>query len=120
MDTGNVTVATEAGPINGAISLACNGIFCFAKACNQAGVGGYSDWRVMNTLEMGNLWNRETLRPNATAFPSLTTSYGFWTSTTTKDITTYAEYWVGSGVVGAPTYTVKTGAYYAMLVRGGV
>ncbi|MFC1924294.1 hypothetical protein ACFLXA_02890 [Chloroflexota bacterium] len=26
MDTGNVTVATEAGPINGAINLSCNDI----------------------------------------------------------------------------------------------
>ncbi len=119
MDTGNITVATEAGPINGAISLSCNGIFGFCNAANAAGLAGYSDWRVPNVSEQYNLLSSVAASgaPDATAFPNWTDSVATSTSspgsaTTACQVITAATALISNGA--------KTTARYLMLVRGGV
>lgn len=126
MDTGNQTVATEAGPINGVINLSCNGIFSFANACIQAQVGGYSDWRVANAFELMSLGKLEsaTVPFDSTAFPSQPNTYGIWTSSTQKSDTTKASYLATSTAgrifMGTNQKGVGGGEMFVMLLRGGV
>ncbi len=122
MDTGNITVATEAGPINGVINLSCNDIWSFANACIAAGVGGYSDWRVPNVNEESNLidWSINPPSPNQTAFPSYLVLNDYkWSSTTPSNATTstIAIRVTTSNYLSAQ---LKTGSAYITLLRGGV
>jgi hypothetical protein len=123
LNTGNQTCTPEgsnAVPVNGAISLACNGIFPFASACRIAGVGGYSDWRVCNFSEFANLFNFSVGHPNATAFPSIVNPGYIWTSTTDPD--GFAIYWWRNSGTGSQQFlgVAKTTTEFVMLVRGGV
>ena len=56
------------------------GIFAYAAAANLAKLGGYSDWRIPDDLDLTSLRDMEqpTAAPNATAFPSWPTSDYFW------------------------------------------
>ena len=119
MNTGNQTVATEAGPINGVINLNCNDIFSFANACRAAGVGGYNDWRVANKNEVISLAGASggTGAPNSTAFPGFS---GVWVSTTRPDSTTQALVFVpGQGTLEVGGAKASTSVAVS-LVRGGV
>ncbi len=119
MATGNQTCITEAGPINGAINLSCNGIFGFCNAAIAAGVAGYTDWRLPNKFELDGLSDSEapTALPDALAFPSFPENDLIWTSTTKSTDTTKSFYLYST--TGEVTYNVKTSVYYAILVRGG-
>jgi len=122
--TGNQTCIAEGAGVNGAINLSCNGIFPFANACNVAGVGGYSDWRVPNIFEQVSLLNVGLAGgyPNTTAFLSIPAVNNMWASSTNKNDSTKGWYQLYTTAVGGPlVYSiVKTAQYFTMLVRGGV
>ncbi len=94
-------------------------IFAYCAAANVAGLGGYSDWRIPNRMELEGIVNIENSQglPDTTAFPSFPNSY-IWSSSTDKFATTkaYAGAFENEGEI---VYTAKTTAYRAILVRGG-
>ncbi len=95
------------------------GIFAYAAACNAASLGGYSDWRIPNDLELKCLCDMEqpTAAPDATAFPSWPTSDYFWSSTTLPDGTDNAmNVYFYRGKI---EHYDKTEPYYTGVVRGG-
>jgi len=95
------------------------GIYAYVAAANAAKLGGYSDWRIPNDLELVNLRDMEqpTAAPNATAFPSWPTSDYVWSSTTRPSSTASAMFvYFGNGSVDSSD---KATAYFVSLVRGG-
>lgn len=93
------------------------GIFPYCAAANAAGLGGYSDWRVPNIMEIMSLADSEapTGQPNSTAFPSLP-NLNLWSSTTQPNSTTSASYWiVNNGISANNGKTTNLGFF---LVRG--
>lgn len=107
---------------NGTIPWTTNvngeGIYAFIAAANAALLGGYSDWRIPNAIELASLQDMEapTAIPNATAFPTWVASY-VWSSTTAPSATTYAS---GLGFSGGDRGNLdKTTNRYCALVRGG-
>ena len=95
------------------------GIFALAAAANLAKLGGYSDWRIPNSLELMSLISAEkpTAAPDATAFPVWSTTDYLWTSTTKSSgvVNAMVAYFSAGGL----SDVVKTAAYLAPLVRGG-
>jgi len=93
-------------------------IFAYCAACNEAGVGGHTDWRVANIYELLALFEYEA--PNAfgysSVFPGLD-SYDRFSSTTNPNNTGQV---IGvsrnSGLMQGINKTVGTFFY---LVRGG-
>ena len=59
-------------------------IFKYVIAANAASLGGYTDWRIPNDLELKSLCHMEqpNAAPDPTAFPSWPLSDYFWSSTT--------------------------------------
>jgi len=95
-------------------------IFQWCAAANAAELGGYSDWRIPNDVELANLRNMESpnAAPDAIAFPGWPTSVNVWSSTTLPNSTSYAMYvYFGYGYVRNDT---KTAPAFAGLCRGGV
>ncbi len=95
------------------------GIFAYVAACNAASLGGYTDWRIPNDLELKCLCDMEqpTAAPDAAAFPSWPTSDWVWSSVSKPNDTTEAMMVIfSSGVVAN---TIKSVAYFASVVRGG-
>ncbi len=117
MATGNRTCIAEVAGVNGAINLSCNGIFGFANACIAAGVGGYSDWRVMNSFECWGIPNLQTDYPDAAVFPSVPGDT-LWTASTSHQNTSAA--FRSYGGIAEQFPVTKTNVGFAMLVRGGV
>lgn len=119
-------LSASVGPAsNGLISWTTNaggeGVFTYCTAANTAGLAGHSDWRVPNVYELVSLADYEagTGVPDATAFPSWTTSTVF-SSTTVPIVTTRAfgvTYSSGS-VVADSAIATKTVTNYCALVRG--
>lgn len=95
-------------------------VFQWCAAANGASLGGYSDWRIPNDMELANLRNMEaaTAAPDGTAFPGWATSDYVWTSTTKPSNIGYGMAVIFSS--GPVRDRTKTMAYYAALVRGGV
>lgn len=95
------------------------GIFAYVAAANVAKLGGYTDWRIPNDMELASLRDMEatTGAPNATAFPGWPTADYVCSSTTRPDDTTYA-YGV-MFVSGRVSYAAKTTTCFVSLVRGG-
>jgi hypothetical protein len=95
------------------------GIFPFVAAANAALLGGYSDWRIPNLLELLSVADYEapTAAPDLTAFPDLPTTDYFNTSTTYPTNTTafFAIYFAPGSFVGQG----KTTPFFLALVRGG-
>jgi len=94
-------------------------IFQWCEAANAAEMGGYSDWRIPNDVELASLRNMEAPNalPDITAFPSWPADY-IWSSTTPPSNTSYAFHvYFYSGLVH---YNAKTAADFASLCRGGV
>ncbi|MFH1486489.1 MAG: DUF1566 domain-containing protein [Chloroflexota bacterium] len=122
LDTGNQTCIAEAAGGARAINLSCNGIFGFANACNEAAVGGYSDWRVPNIFEYLCLLNLSQADhiPDPTAFPSWVGGSIYHSSTTisstpASDLALYTR-----AGLNLTYYAPKTSAYYVILLRGGI
>ena len=97
-------------------------IFTWCAACNAASVGGHTDWRVPNVLEIINLVNYEyNVNANwidATAFP--TQKADNWTSTGDRYNGSKRKMAIniqGGGVYNAQPLT--TTYKYVLLVRGG-
>ncbi len=95
-------------------------IFQWATAANVAELGGYSDWRIPNDVELASLRNMEAPNalPDTTAFPGWSTATYYWSSTTQPINTSYAM-----NVIFANGYVrdnTKTTTYFASLVRSGV
>lgn len=94
-------------------------IYQWCAACNAAGVGGYTDWRIPNYYEITPLvyFNRAYSASavfDKTAFPSILML--IWTSTTINADITYGIY---LDQYGLGSILTKTSALYCMLVRGG-
>ena len=100
-------------------------IFQYAAAANAASLGGYTDWRITNDMELLALRNMEVANaapdPAGGAFPAWPRSsiQFIWTSTTNPaDIAkAMSMYFFNGGLTGNPAKTV---AYYVALARGGV
>lgn len=92
-------------------------IFQYAAAANAAALGGYTDWRIPNDIELANLRNMEApvAAPDAVAFPSWPANY-VWSATTRPNITSYAMcvHFINGNVYSC----AKAAAYYSALVRG--
>lgn len=96
-------------------------IFAYCAACNAVSLGGYTDWRVPNAVELYSIMDNEANRgfPDSTAFPGIQGNYNLWTSSTRADNTTYAKFievWYPSLGAGIN----KTNSCYVILVRGGL
>ena len=97
-------------------------IFQYAAACNAASLGGYTDWRIPNDLELKCLCDMEqpTAAPDATAFPSWPTSDWFRSSTTVPNNTTNALIVsFSSGSVDHGGGSDKAYGYFVCVVRAG-
>lgn len=94
-------------------------IFQWCAAANVAALGGYSDWRIPNDVELAGLRNMEgsDVTPDSIAFPGWPAS-SLWSSTTRIEVAARAMY-IGF-VLGSESNSLKTTVYYVALVRGGV
>ena len=93
-------------------------IFQWCAAANAAVLGGYSDWRIPNDLELRCLCDMEAPNalPDATAFPGWSTATYYWSSTTQPIDTSYAmDVGFYYGIMG---YHTETTTFFASLVRG--
>lgn len=114
--------STKMGPTsNGAMPFTGQlyDIFAYCAACNEAGVGGYSDWRVANVYELLMIYECEA--PNgygySDTFPGLD-AYDAASSTTVPDDT--SRVFVVNRNTGMAGSTIpKTTATFFHLVRGG-
>jgi hypothetical protein len=95
-------------------------IFQYCAVANAASLGGYTDWRVPNYLELTSLMNLEaaTAAPDAVSFPSWPTD-NVWASTTAPASTTTALMINFSNGYTAGGTKTSTGGLYCALVRGG-
>ena len=94
-------------------------IFQYCAVCNVASLGGYTDWRVANDVELASLRNMEVLTavPDVGAFPSWPVDC-IWSATTLPPDTSYAMFVHFHR--GRVYYTSKVAAYRVALVRGGI
>jgi hypothetical protein len=113
------TLATEAAGGSRSIKIVCRTMFAYIAACNIAAVGGYSDWRPANDLELANIRDMEvsTAAPDAAAFPSWPTDDYIWSGTTNPSNVGNAMfvYFYNGGVIN----NTKVTTYYVALLRGG-
>jgi hypothetical protein len=95
-------------------------IFQYCDECNTQAVGGHSDWRVPNILELISiaLMSGGNAQPDTTAWPSGIGDY-VYCSTSTPDNTAAAMQFVPTSSGHVTEYT-KTAAVqcFCMLVRG--
>lgn len=113
-----LTLVAEAAAGSRSIKLVCRSVFGFCAAANAASLGGFTDWRMPNDIELKNLCDMEapTAVPNATAFPSWPISDYFWSASTHPASAAYAlvvSFY--SGYVGSDA---KSANYYCALVGG--
>ncbi len=99
------------------------GSFTWAYAlayCDSLDWGGFTDWRLPDEFELYSIVDFGRTRPSidTAAFPA-TPDYGFWTSSSNADNTTYAwsvNFGIGNFFEG---YGPKAGYFHARCVRGG-
>ena len=88
------------------------------EQANTNELGGYSDWRIPNYLELPTIVNMGESNPciDTTVFPSTPAAY-HWTSSTRPDGSTgaFLVYFLNGYVI---TSVKKTGKYYVRFVRG--
>ena len=85
--------------------------------CENLMLGGYSDWRLPNIVELCSVADRLHYNPAMNSvFQSITTGY-YWSSTTLADYTGNA--WIVNFYDGYSSNGNKTGTYYVRCVRGG-
>jgi hypothetical protein len=94
-------------------------MFAYIAACNIAAVGGYSDWRPANDLELANIRDMEvsTAAPDAAAFPSWPTDDYIFSGTTYPSLVSYAL--IVNFSTGIIYPNPKVTAFYVALLRGG-
>lgn len=117
---GNQTLIAEAAAGARSIGLVCRNAFDFCAAANEAGVAGYTDYRVPYDMELASLRDMEapTAAPDAVAFPSWPTADFFWSSTTHPAATGFT---MAAGFANGFVYPyVSNSLFYVALVRGGV
>jgi len=93
------------------------GIFPYVLAANTASLSGFSDWRIPNIFELMSILSNEAPSgiPNATAFPSWSSST-YWSSTTETSDTTKA---INLNFLNATqSAALKTATARCALVRG--
>ena len=112
------TLVTEAAGGSRDIKLVTNSIFAYAAAANAAALGGYTDWKVPDDIDLVTIRDMEqpTAVPNSAAFPSWATDDYIWSATT-------YPYNTGNAMVvhfyfGNMSNDIKTASYYAVLLRG--
>lgn len=90
------------------------------QANSGSGLGGYTDWRVANIVELESLLDFGQDQPliNQTVFPS-TPSDWQWTNTTRKANTTQAFSPSFGNTGRVMNVSKQTNKYYCRLVRGG-
>lgn len=91
-------------------------IFQYCAVCNAASLGGYSDWRVPNSMEAVSLCFGRGANPDGAAFPGIANSP--WCSTTDWDTNWayYPAYVSSNRDFRGPKTLTRT----VMLVRGGI
>jgi len=92
-------------------------IFTYCAAANAAALGGYTDWRIPNDVELVNLLDTEAPNalPDAAAFPSWPSGY-VWSATTLPADTSHAMFiYSHYGYIGHDT---KVSSYFVAPVRG--
>lgn len=94
-------------------------IFQFAAAANAALLGGYSDWRIPNALELIGLVNFASASwlPDTTAFP-VWGSPNTWVATTNANTVTNADYLNVTAGYHTISNQAKTAEHFCTLVRG--
>jgi len=112
-------LADEAAAGSRSIKVVCQSIFGYCAAANAVSLGGYSDWRVPNDLELKLLCDMEApdALPNATAFPSWSGFDYYWSSTTLPKGTAFSM--IVNFSYGYVSNNNRANAYYLALVRGG-
>ena len=112
------TLVTEAAGGTRSIKLVTNNIFTYAAAANAVSLGGFTDWRVPDDIDLAMLRDMEpsTAAPNATAFPSWPTDDYLWSATTYPYNTVNAL--VVHFLSGSINNVLRSTTYYAALLRG--
>jgi len=108
----------------------CTGVastFTWIGALNQAsgfntggGFAGFTDWRVPNVKELQSIAEMQCTSPamNTTIFPSLPTTFFYWTSSPNRWSTNLAfEFDIG---IGAPARQSVGSLNHLLLVRAGL
>ena len=112
------TLVDEAAGASVTIATVDDLIWNMVDQANANSLGGYSDWRVPNYLELPSIVNLGAYNPciDTTVFPSTPSNY-HWTSSTRPGYAAYAfNVTFGTGFV---SYSgKKTNEYYVRLVRG--
>ena len=94
-------------------------VFDYVEAANDIELGGYSDWRMPNDVELKSLCSKEepTAVPDTTAFPGWASDDFYWVSGTAANLVSAGmRVLFVAGTVGG---IAKSTVYYASLVRGG-
>lgn len=95
-------------------------IFAWASACNEAGVGGYTDWRVTNVYELIAICDYEAPNsfPDSTAFPTIISNIYYTSNTQSNNTTRRLAVDLSNGII-AYIATPTTTYCRVFLVRGG-
>ncbi len=91
-------------------------IFAYAAAANAAALGGFSDWRIPNMMELASLIDWSTDTADTTIFPNWNIGW-IWTSHTHI----YDASQAGRIYFTSVNFSIiaKTSTYWTALVRGG-
>lgn len=109
---------TDEGPVNTTFATVDDLIWDALAQANANSLGGYTDWRIPNYLELISIVDLGVYNPciNTTVFPSTPSKY-HWTSSTRPDNTTLAfTVYFSLGYVSSNTK--QSLKYYCRLCRG--
>ena len=119
--TSVITVAenlTDEGPVNTTFATLDDLIWDALNQANANSLGGYTDWRIPNYLELPTIVDLGNYNPciDTTTFPSTPASY-HWTASTRPVPTSYA-FSVNFSYGDVVSFNKQTGKCYVRLVRG--
>lgn len=109
------TLVTEAEGGSRTIKLVTNNCFSYAAAANAVALGGYTDWRIPDDIDLVTI-RKEGYLPDTTAFPSWSLNSYTWSSCTlagdgSRTLAVYFRY-------GVLERILKTGTNCVALLRG--